>query len=156
MRALRNKKKRRIIVGFASIFAIVVTISSIHAGSFEPKEVLRGYKSGVKNCKQIERDYRNMKGQYEIMFKAWKEKSEPLLTESIELITKCHDAVQSLKEISEKMEKTIQDDLSYRDDELMSLSNDYEKAQSLIKRIVIQHRDLREEHEKIFHDMMGH
>jgi len=156
MRALKNKKVKRVIVGFATIFAIVVMISSVHAGSFEPEEVLKGYKSAVKSCKQIEREHENMKGQHELMFKAWKDKSEPLLTESGELNTKCHDAIQSLKEISGEVEKSSHDSLSYGEDKLTSLSEKYEKAQSLIKNIIIQHRDLREEHEKFFHEMMGH
>lgn len=54
------------------------------------------------------------------------------------------------------MKKTSNDDPYSQEDKLAPLTADYEKTQGIIEMIITRHRYLKEEHEKIFHDMMGH
>lgn len=80
------------------LFILLAGVTAItFAGSLEPEAILKAYKSGVKTCKKIEREYENMRCQHEIMFKSWKEKSLPLLIEDKELITKCNETIHSRK-----------------------------------------------------------
>ena len=133
------------------MFLTVMTASGTHAAPLEPQAVLKTYKAGGKSCKQIEQDHERMRGQHELMFTAWKEKSLPLLTEDKELLTSCNDALLALQEIVEKQEN--------RDDSSPSpevLTADYEKTRNLIGTTITRHKILREKHERIFHEMMGH
>lgn len=133
------------------IFLTGLTISIVHAGPLEPQVVLKAFKAGGKTCKQIERDYEKMKGQHEMMFTAWKEKSLPVLTEDNELLAHCNDAIRTLKEILEKNENTYDSGPSSE-----ILKADYEKAMNLIGTTITRHKTLRDEHERFFHEMMGH
>ena len=135
---------------FIMMFASI-TAQTAHAGSLEPESAMKAYTKAEKTCKQLERDHEKMKGEHELMFKAWKEKSSPLLIEDEELLTECKTAVSTLKEISEKLEKTGSNDPLKE-----TLTNDYEKIQGVIEKITNRHKSLRKEHDKLFHEMMGH
>lgn len=118
------------------IFIIAVTVSITFADLLEPQIILKAYKSGEKICKQIALEHEGMRGQHEIMFKSWQEKSAPFLSEDEETLKKCNETVLLLKQIREKI--------------------DYEKNQEIIRMVVSRHRRLKEEHETLFHEMMGH
>ncbi len=124
------------------IFLAGIMATSALAGLPEPDAVMKTYKKAEKTCKQMEQDHANMKGEHELMFKAWKEKSAPLLTEDEEVIEECKTSLAALKEISEKLDKTV--------------VSDYEKIQGVMEKITIRHKALRQNHEQLFHEMMGH
>ncbi len=147
----QNKHSRKKVSVMLLIFVAGMTATVTLAGSPEPEAVMKAYKNGEKSCKQMERDHEKMKGEHELMFKAWKEKSSPLLIEDEELLTECKTAVSPLKEISEKLEKTGSNDPLKE-----TLTNDYEKIQGVIEKITNRHKSLRKEHDKLFHEMMGH
>ena len=133
------------------IFLAGTMATAALAGSPEPDAVMKIYKKAEKTCKQMEQDHVNMKGEHELMFRAWKEKSSPLLTEDEEVIEECKTSLAALKEITEKLEKTVSDDL-LKD----TLVSDYEKMQGVMEKITIRHKALRKNHEQLFHEMMGH
>lgn len=125
-------KKRIFPVIFIMMFAYV-TAQTVHASSLESESAINAYKKAEKTCKQMERDHEKMKGEHKLMFKAWQEKSSPLLKEDEEVLTECKN--------------TLLDE---------TLFNDYEKIQSIMEVIAGRHKTLREKHERLFHEMMGH
>ena len=152
----KGKNSLRILPVVFLMLGVCMTASVAPADPLEPQTVLNAYKSGEKSCKQIERDYEKMKGQYEMMFKSWQEKSIPLLTEDKELLTKCKDSISTLNKMLEEIEKTGPNDPESEKDKLGALKIQYEKIQNVIKTIMTRHKSLEEEHERIFHEMMGH
>ncbi len=124
-----NNKKGALML----LFAACMTATVAFAGSPEPEAVRKAYKKAEKTCKQIERDHEKMKGEHKLMFKAWQEKSSPLLKEDEEVLTECKNTL---------LEET--------------LFNDYEKIQGIMEDIAGRHKALREKHERLFHEMMGH
>ena len=111
----------------------------------DSNDILLAYKSGVKTCKQIEQGHEHMKGQHELMFKAWQEKSKPLLTEDEKLISDCNEALLTFKQVLEIAENKTE-----------APSADYEKIHDRFRMIVTRHKNLKDEHESFFHEMMGH
>jgi len=146
-------------MGFANIrrlvpillFAACMTATAAFAGSPEPEAVRKAYTKAEKTCKQIERDHEKMKGEHKLMFKAWQEKSSPLLTEDEEVITECNTTRSALKDVIEQIDKTVSDD-SVKE----ALSDDFEKIQHIMEDVTARHKTLREKHERLFHEMMGH
>ena len=128
-----------------------VTAQTVHAGSLESESAINAYKKAEKTCKQMERDHDKMKGEHKLMFKAWQEKSIPLLTEHEEVLTQCKTTLSALKDIAEQLGKIVDDDPLKE-----TLFNDYEKIQNIMKDITGRHKTLREKHERLFHEMMGH
>ena len=135
---------------FIMMFASI-TAQTAHAGSLEPESAMKAYTKAEKTCKQMERDHEKMKGEHKLMFKAWREKSSPLLTEDEEALTECKTTLSALKDITEQLDKAVSDDPLKE-----TLFNDYEKIQSIMEDITIRHKTLREKHERLFHEMMGH
>ncbi len=135
---------------FIMMFAYV-TAQTVHAGSLESESAINAYKKAEKTCKQMERDHDKMKGEHKLMFRAWQEKSRPLLTEDEEVLTECNSTLSALKDISEQLDTIAADDPLKE-----ALLNDYEKIQSMMKDIAGRHKTLREKHERLFHEMMGH
>lgn len=133
------------------IFGAYMTASIVLAGSPEPEALIKAYNKGEKTCKQMERDHKNMKGEHELMFSAWKEKSAPLLAEDEEVLAECKNAVSTLKEMSEKIKKDGSNDPLTE-----TLTINYEKIQAVLERISSRHKSLRKDHDKLFHEMMGH
>ncbi len=133
------------------LFVAGMTATVALAGSPEPETVMKAYTKAEKTCKQMERDHANMKGEHELMFTAWKKKSSPLLTEDEEVLTECKTILSALKDITEQLDKIVSDDPLKE-----TLLNDYKKIQSNMEDITGRHKTLREKHERLFHDMMGH
>lgn len=133
------------------LFVTGMTATVAHAGSPEPKAVSKAYTKAEKTCKQIERDHEKMIGEHKLMFKAWQEKSRPLLTEDEEVLAECNNTLSALKDIAKQLDKAVSDDQLKE-----NLFNDYEKIQSIMKDIAGRHKTLREKHERLFHEMMGH
>ncbi len=147
----QNKHSGKKLLVMLLIFVAGMTATAALAGSPEPESAMKAYKKAEKTCKQMERDNEKMKGEHKLMFRAWQEKSSPLLTEDEAVLTECKTAVSTLKEISEKLEKTGSNDPLKE-----TLTNDYEKIQGVIEKITNRHKSLRKEHDKLFHEMMGH
>jgi len=133
------------------IFVAGMMSTVVLAGSPEPEAVRKAYTKAEKSCKQMERDHEKMKGEHKLMFKAWQEKSSPLLTEDEEVLTECKTTLSALKDITEQLDKAVSDDPLKE-----TLFNDYEKIQSIMEDIAGRHKTLRKEHDKLFHEMMGH
>lgn len=133
------------------LFAICITSTTVLAGSPDPETVTKTYTKAEKNCKQMERDHEKMKGEHKLMFKAWQEKSSPLLTEHDEVLAECKKTLLALKDIAEQLDKIASDDPLKE-----TLINDYEKIQNNMADINGRHKTLREKHERLFHEMMGH
>ena len=127
---MSNNKRNGVLI---LLVAACMTATAAFAGSPEPEAVRKANKKAEKTCKQIERDNEKMKGEHKLMFKAWQEKSRPLLKEDEEVLTECKN--------------TLLDE---------TLFNDYEKIQSIMEDIAGRHKTLREKHERLFHEMMGH
>ena len=152
----QDKYSVNILLVLLLIFVAGVIASIAHAGSMEPEAVEKTYKKTEKTCKQMERDHTNMKGQHELMFKSWQEKSVPILSEDKKLIGMCQDSVLKLKLVLDKFEKAGHDELLLEDDKQQNVIEDYKKLQSMIEMINTLHKKLKEDHGRIFHDMMGH
>ena len=155
MNAVRNNTMKRIML-VVVIIMIGLTTRVTLTGTLALETVLKAYKSGERTCKQIEREYKNMKGQHELMFKSWQEKSIPLLTEDKEILTPCQDTILTFKNISEKIEEINHNRLSSEEDKQTDLIVEYEKVRNMMQLITSRHKSLREKHEEIFHNMMGH
>ena len=132
-------------------FAIFITSTSVLADIPDPEAVTKTYTKAEKTCKQMQRNHEKMKGEHKLMFKAWQEKSIPLLTEHEEVLTQCKTTLSALKDIAEQLGKIVDDDPLKE-----TLLNDYEKIQNIMKDITGRHKTLREKHERLFHEMMGH
>lgn len=133
------------------ILLFATCITTAFAGSPEPEAVRKAYTKAEKTCKQIERDYHQMNGEHNLMFRTWQEKSVLLLTEDEAVLTECNAALSAFKEITEQLDKTVSDD-SLKE----KLFSDYEKIQSIMDNIAGRHKALRKKHERLFHEMMGH
>ena len=133
------------------LFAIFITSTAVLADSPDPETVTKTYTKAEKTCKQMERDHDKMKGEHKLMFKAWQEKSIPLLTEDEEVLTECKSTLSALKDITEQFDKIVADDPLKE-----TLLNDYEKIEINMADITGRHKTLREKHERLFHEMMGH
>ena len=133
------------------LFSVFITSTAVLAGSPDRDAAAKRYTKAEKTCKQMERDHDKMKGEHKLMFKAWQEKSRPLLTEDEEALTECNSTLSALKDISEQLDTIVADDPLKE-----ALLNDYEKIQSMMKDIAGRHKTLREKHERLFHEMMGH
>ena len=131
--------------------SIFITSATVLAGTPKPEAVKKAYTKAEKTCKQIAGDHDKMQGEHKLMFKAWQEKSRPLLTEDEEVLTECNSTLSALKDISEQLDTIVADDPLKE-----ALLNDYEKIQSMMKDIAGRHKTLREKHERLFHEMMGH
>lgn len=147
----QNGQSFKTLIVILLIFLSGMTATASFAGLPGPEAVSKAFKKAEKTCKQMEQDHANMKGEHELMFKAWKEKSAPLLSEDEGVIEECKSALANLKEISDEIIKATSDD-PLRD----TIVNNYEKIQSIIKDISARHRKLTENHERQFHEMMGH
>ena len=145
---MSNNKRNGVLM---LLFAACMTATVAFAGSPEPEAVRKAYTKAEKSCKQMERDHEKMKGEHKLMFKAWQEKSSPLLTEDEEVLTECKTTLSALKDITEQLDKAVSDDPLKE-----TLFNDYEKIQSIMEDIAGRHKTLRKEHDKLFHEMMGH
>ncbi len=132
-------------------FVIFITSTSVIADTPDPEAVTKTYTKAEKTCKQMERDHNKMKGEHKLMFRAWQEKSSPLLTEHEEVLTQCKITLSALKDIAEQLGKIVADDPLKE-----TLLNDYEKIQGIMENITGRHKTLREKHERLFHEMMGH
>ena len=133
------------------LFAIFITSKAVLAGSPDPETVTKTYTKAEKTCKQMQRNHEKMKGEHNLMFKAWQEKSSPLLTEDEEVLTECKTTLSALKDIAEQLGKIVADDPLKE-----TLFNDYDKRQSIMEDVTGRHKTLREKHERLFHEMMGH
>ena len=133
------------------LFAAGMTATVTLAGSPEREAVKKAYTKAEKNCKQIERDHEKMQGEHKLMFKAWQEKVEPVLTEDEEVLAECKKTLSDLKDIAEQLDK-----IAFDDPLKETLFNDYDKRQSIMEDIKGRHKTLREKHERLFHEMMGH
>ena len=133
------------------LFAIFITSTAVLADSPDPETVTKTYTKAEKTCKQMLRDHEKMKGEHKLMFKAWQEKSIPLLTEDEEVLAECKKTLSPLKDIAEQLDKIASDDPLKE-----TLFNDYDKRQSIMEDIKGRHKTLREKHERLFHEMMGH
>lgn len=133
------------------LFAIFIASTAVLAGSPDPETLTKTYTKAEKTCKQMERDHEKMQGEHKLMFKAWQEKSIPLLTEHEEVLTECKKTLSALKDIAEQLDKIASDDPLKE-----TLFNDYEKIQNNMADISGRHKTLREKHERLFHEMMGH
>src|SRR3990172_11077764 len=129
------------------LFAIFITSTAVLAGSPDPETVTKTYTKAEKTCKQMQRNHEEMKGEHNLMFKAWQEKSSPLLTEDEEVLTECKTTLSALKDITEQLDKAVSDDPLKE-----TLFNDYEKIQSIMEDIAGRHKTLRKEHDKLFHE----
>lgn len=143
-------------VTIRTLFMLITFITGItagvaFAGTQDPNAVIKTYKRTEKTCKQMERDHKNMQGEHKLMFKAWQEKSAPLLTEHEKVIAECRNTLSSLKSMSNQLDKTVSDSKL-----IETLFNDYEKIQDAMEDITVHHKTLREKHERLFHEMMGH
>ncbi len=134
---------------FLMISASVTSIA--FAGSIEPEGVKKAYTKAEKTCKQMDSDHNKMKGEHKLMFKAWQEKSSPLLTEDEGVLIECKTTLSALKDLNEQIDKAVSDDPAKE-----KLINDYEKKLSLMDDIAGRHKAIRERHERLFHEMMGH
>ena len=133
------------------LFAICTTSTAVLADSPDTETVKKTYTKAEKTCKQAARDHEKMQGEHKLMFKAWQEKSRPLLTEDEEVLADCNNTLSALKDITEQLDTIVADDPLKE-----ALLNDYEKIQSMMKDIAGRHKTLREKHERLFHEMMGH
>ncbi len=140
---------------------IIIAVISAAPLSFAADDLVQAYKTEEKACKKMAHEHENMEGWHKLMFKAWQEKSQPILKEDEGLSASCQEAVLTLKDISEKIteteRKSISPNESIKDeDKQTDLMVEYEKAMNMITMIVLRHKTLKEKHEELFHSMMGH
>ncbi|MCC7202002.1 MAG: hypothetical protein IT393_04970 [Nitrospirae bacterium] len=147
----QNGQSFKTLIVMLLIFLSGMTATVSLAGSPEPEAAARALKRAEKTCKQLEVDHEKMKGEHQLMFKAWQEKSSPLLTEDEKVFAECRTTFSALKEITEQISTAVSDDPANE-----KLINDYEKMQSIMEDISVRHKTLREKHERLFHEMMGH
>src|SRR3989337_2961784 len=123
----RNLMNKLILFMLCSIF---ITSATVLAGTPEPEAVKKAYTKAEKTCKQIARDHDKMQGEHKLMFRAWQEKSSPLITEGEEGLADCNNTLSALKDITEKLNTIVADDPLKE-----TLLNDYENIQSKMKDI---------------------